>query len=166
MKRLTELTAMTVWARRRQPVRVPPPARCAGFSLIELLVVLAIVVVLSAIALPNYSQHLQRGNRAEAVAALLEAQQFMERYYSVNGRYSLSAGGNDAPQLPLRLQNIPSGAVVRYELSVASAAVNAYALQAAPVGAMAGDKCGTLTLTQTGQKGLTDSQLSAAECWR
>jgi len=138
-----------------------------GFSLIELLVVLVIVGIVSAIALPNYRQHIQRGHRAEAAGALLEAQHFMERYYSAHGRYDGTAQEpGKPPELPLRLQGIPAGADLRYQLSLESTTVNAYELRAEPVGSMADDKCGTLTLNQTGLKGLAESDLSVANCWR
>ena len=138
-----------------------------GFSLIELLVVLVIVGIVSAIALPNYRQHIQRGHRAEAAGALLEAQHFMERYYSAHGRYDGSAQEpGKPPELPLRLQGTPAGADLRYQLSLESTTVNAYELRAEPVGSMADDKCGTLTLNQAGLKGLADSDLSVADCWR
>jgi type IV pilus assembly protein PilE len=139
----------------------------SGFSLIELLVVLVIVGIVSAIALPSYTQHVQRGHRAEAIGALLEAQHFMERFYSAHGRYDGSAQEpGKPPELPLRLQGIPVGADMRYQLRLDSSTVNAYELRAEPVGSMAGDKCGILTLNQTGLKGLDGSDLSSADCWR
>jgi type IV pilus assembly protein PilE len=138
-----------------------------GFSLIELLLVLVIMGIVSAIALPNYKQHVQRGHRAEAAGALLESQHFMERYYSAHGRYDGSAQEpGKPPELPLRLQGVPAGADQRYQLQLVSASVNAYELRAEPVGSMAGDKCGTLTLNQAGLRGLADSDLSVTDCWR
>jgi len=138
-----------------------------GFTLIELLLVLVIMGIVSAIALPSYRQHVKRGHRAEAIAALLEAQHFMERYYSVQGRYDGTAEvPGKKPDLPLRLQGTPVGSDLRYELKLEAATVNSYQLTAQPVGAMASDTCGTLTLNQTGLKGLSGSDLNVADCWR
>ena len=138
--------------------------RLAGFSLIELLVVLVIMGVLSAVALPAYTRYVQRGHRTEAMAALLESQHFMERYYSANGQYLSPA--NAVPLLPQRLQGIPSQGTVRYQLSVREATVKSYVLQAVPEGSMAGDICGSLTINQTGLRGVLNSTRSVAECWR
>jgi type IV pilus assembly protein PilE len=138
-----------------------------GFSLIELLMVLVIIGIVSAIALPSYMQHVQRGHRAEAMAALLEARHFMERYYTAQGRYNgTTETPGKKPDLPSRLQGIPANSDLLYLLKLEMVTVNSYELTAQPVGVMAGDKCGTLTVDQTGLKGLTDSDLSVAECWR
>jgi type IV pilus assembly protein PilE len=138
--------------------------RLAGFSLVELLVVLVIMGVLSAVALPAYTRYVQRGHRTEAMAALLESQHFMERYYSANGQYLSPA--NAVPLLPQRLQGIPSQGTVRYQLSVREATLNSYVLQAVPEGSMAGDVCGSLTINQAGLRGVLNSTRSVAECWR
>ena len=147
-----------------QSARSDRQYRQAGFSLVELLVVLVIMGVLSALALPGYSRYVQRGNRTEVMAALLEAQHFMERYYSANGQYLSPA--NAVPMLPQRLQRIPIQGTVRYQLSVREATVNSYLLQAVPEGSMAGDVCGNLTINQTGLRGVLNSTNSVSECWR
>lgn len=134
----------------------------AGFSLIELMAVLLITGILIAVATPSYQAHLRRGHRAEAASALLEAQHFMERHYSVYGRY-LSSDGS-APALPTRLQQLPESAPARYVLGVEAATNTSYTLKAEPVGAMSGDKCGVLSLTHTGIKG--SALPSPGDCWR
>ena len=147
-----------------QSVRSDRQYRQAGFSLVELLVVLVIMGVLSALALPGYTRYVQRGNRTEVMAALLEAQHFMERYYSANGQYLSPA--NAVPMLPQRLQRIPIQGTVRYQLSVREATANSYLLQAVPEGSMADDVCGSLTINQTGLRGVLNSTNSVSECWR
>lgn len=133
----------------------------SGFSLIELMIVVAIVGILAAIALPSYSEYVKRGNRASARAAMLEAQQFMERFYAVNSRYTTDAAGTLSPALPTRLQRVPAESP-RYTLSLSAPALNSYTITATPDTT---DKCANLTLTSTGVKG-TSSTLGAAECWR
>ncbi len=143
------------------PYRAGPSAQ-AGFTLIELMVVLVITGVLMAVAVPSYQAHMRRGYRAEAMAALLELQHFMERHYSVYGRYLTSA--EVPPVLPARLQQVPQNAPARYVLSAKQTTATSYTLQAEPVGALAGDKCGVLSLTHTGVKG--SALPSPSDCWR
>lgn len=147
--------------------RVVHRPRPQGWTLTELLMVIAIMALLAAIAWPNYTQYVQRGYRLEAVATLLEAQHFMERYYTAFGRYSLLAtpGATPvAPALPTRLQTIPA-ADTRYLVSVTQVSANSYMLSAVPTGSMANDKCGSLTLNHISDRGTT-SGLAVAECWR
>ena len=138
--------------------------RCRGFSLIELLTVLLIVGLLAAVAWPSYRSHVQRAQRAQAAAALLQAQQFMERLYSVQGSYVLVGGSK--PQLPAGLQAVSSSDQVIYRLQIESADAVSYRLRADPQGTMLGDACGALTLAHTGLKGRTGTGPSVPDCWR
>ena len=134
----------------------------AGFTLIELMIVVAIVGILGAVAYPSYVANVERGQRSEARTALLEAQQFMERFYVANSRYSTNVDGTGSPALPTRLQNVPiSGS--RYALSVSAVTLNSYTLTAAHTGA---DSCGDLTLTNTGVKGRSGTTPSVQDCWK
>lgn len=135
--------------------------RQLGFTLIEVMIVVAILAFLSAIAYPSYSEHLRRGYRSEARTALLEAQQFMERFYAANSRYTTDAAGANSPALPARLQNVPASNS-RYTLTVA-ATLNSYTLTAT---LLAEDKCGNLTLTNTGVKGRSSTGPTVQDCWR
>jgi type IV pilus assembly protein PilE len=67
-------------------------APSAGFTLIELLISVAIVVILSAIAFPSYTDHVRRGNAAAAAAALATLWVSLEQYYQDNRRYGASGG--------------------------------------------------------------------------
>lgn len=132
-----------------------------GFTLIEVMVVVAIVGILAAVAYPSYVEYVQRGYRSEARTALMEAQQFMERFYAANSRYTTDAAGAVSPALPARLQNVPTNSP-RYTLSVA-ATLNSYTLTATTTGT---DRCGNLTLTNTGVKGRSGTGGTVQECWR
>ena len=140
------------------------PTKPAGFSLIELMVVLLILGVLLTVAWPSYQSHVRRGYRAQALAALLEAQQFMERHYAAQGRYTLADGA--APNLPARLQVVPAQGPARYRLRLDSAQAGEFVLRADPQETQAGDPCGSLTLASTGRKGRTGSGPTAQQCWQ
>lgn len=127
-----------------------------GFTLIEAMIVVAMLGILAAIAYPSYLNYLAKGKRADARASLMEAAQFMERYYTTQSTYVM-------PSLPPRLSSSPAGAPSpNYSLSVAATA-GAYTLTATP---LFGDPCGTLVLTQAGARSRSGTGLSDAECWR
>jgi type IV pilus assembly protein PilE len=132
-----------------------------GFTLLELMIVVAIIGILSAVALPSYRQYVERGDRAAARAGLLEAQQFMERAYVANDAYDIDKAGV-AIALPARLAAVPTESP-KYNLVVQAPAANSYTLTATPIRDVS--KCGNLTLTNTGVKGITGSG-TVAECWK
>ena len=134
-----------------------------GFTLIEVMIVVAIVAVLSAIALPSYQEYIRRGHRAEARAALLQAAQWLERAATATGTYPLTAS------FPTTLTTMQSG---RYTVAVASppasaASGAAFTLTATPAGGQVGDKCGNYTLTHSGVRGAASAASGAlvTECW-
>lgn len=132
-----------------------------GFTLIELMIVVAVIGILMAIALPSYQEYVKRGDRSTATAALLESQQFMERFYAANSRYTTDEAGTISPTLPVRLQGVPTNSV-KYNLTVTAATLTAYTITAAPVST---DSCADLTITHTGAKG-TSSAKTVQECWK
>lgn len=125
--------------------------RQGGFTLIELMIVVAIVGILSAIAYPSYTEYVRRGHRAEARTGLLQAAQWLERAATATGVYPTS--------LPQNLTQVSGN---RYNISLSGSSA-AFTLTATPKGAQSGDKCGNYTLTNTGQRGVSTGTIE--ECW-
>lgn len=125
------------------------PKQHSGFTLIELMIVVAIIGILAGIAYPSYLEYVARSRRADAMSSLHELAQAMERHYTVNGRYT--AAGGAAPALPFS-ESPRDGNARYYDLSFLpdSVSANTYTLRAVPKNAQAGDRCGTLNLTHTG----------------
>ena len=145
-----------------------------GFTLIEIMVVVAIVLTLSAIAMPSYTEHVKRSKRAEAKAQLLETAQFMQRFYSQNDSYAQTRAGL-AVAIPDALARVPRTTAAgsqNYTISLGApaATVATFVIQAVPRagGNMASDKCGSFTLNQAGQRGVTGNAAgnTADSCWK
>lgn len=140
-----------------------------GFTLVEVMVVVGIIGILAAIAYPAYQEYLRKARRADAAAALLENSQFLERFFTENGRYDQNAAGT-AVALPVTVSPREAGGGGAYTITLDGAGTSAtsYRLLATPIsgGSMDGDACGTLTLNQLGQKGISGGSLSAVQCWK
>ena len=129
-----------------------------GFSLIELMITVAIIGILAAIAYPSYQSHVLRTQRAAAKACLSELAQFMERHYTTNLTYADAV----LPNLDCRTQgNLDQ----RYDFAAGNLGRRTYTLTAAPKGAQARDTdCGNLTLNQAGTRGATGTK-GPEHCW-
>lgn len=140
-----------------------------GFTLIELMVVVTILAIISAIAIPSYRQHIQRGARADLKSVLMEDAAFMERFSTENNGAYLTAAGVQ-PVLPLLVS--PRGATdanVKYTIAFAAGEPTnrTYQLVATPVNTMASDDCGTFTLNNFGQRESknTLNGMTLDTCW-
>lgn len=131
-----------------------------GFSLLEMMIVVAIIGILAAIAIPNYQSYQDRARRADAQADLVELAQWLERFRINNNTY-------DADTLPFD-QSPQSGSTVAYDLDLVAAETDdtAFQLRAVATGIQTRDRCHTMTLTQTGVRTAVDEDGdSQDDCW-
>ncbi|QHC97760.1 type IV pilin protein [Pseudomonas sp. R84] len=125
-----------------------------GFTLIEIMIVIAIIGIVITIAAPSYTEYLKKGRRAEVVSLLSEQAQSLERFYTKNNVYTGITGlstGNDFYTLT------PTVADQTFLLTATRKAGTS----------MATDKCGDFTLTNTGVRSMNNATtgLTTKDCW-
>ncbi|MEO5812537.1 MAG: type IV pilin protein [Rhodanobacter sp.] len=136
--------------------------RAGGFTLLELMIVVAIVAILAAIAVPSYGRYAFRAHRADGQELLLRIANAQERFYATNNRYgTLTEMGYDTPAMSEKgYYSVTSGPV--------GGDTQTFLLQATPVGAQATDVCGILSIDNSGHKVplTTDVALNSnGSCW-
>lgn len=151
----------------------------AGFTLIELIITVAIIGILAAVAFPSYTSHLAKGKRNAAesfmqtIANKQEQQLLNTRCYfsGTTNSAGVFSSTDTACAAPTSALTVPSEVASNYTITVTgtntAGAPPAYTISAAPGGTQATNdaKCGTLTLTNTGTKGASGTN-GAAACWR
>ena len=145
-------------------------ARQSGFNLVELMVVVAIVGIIAAFAYPSYLDSVRDTRRADCTGAMTSLGSAMERFYSVNGTYlGAATGGANTGAPGIFSTTCPvDGNNPNYYLTIQAATASTYTLRAAPLGDQQNDGCGTLSLTNTGLKGVVgaDSGVTWQNCWQ
>ena len=157
--------------------------RATGFTLIEVMIVVAIVAILSSIAYPSYKEYVAKSRRAEAKATLMAGQQWMERFYSENFRYDKNSANTmvtDATQFPRYFSVSPppgqGSAVYDVSVVVTDGVRDVYSVKAVRKAgtSMATDRCGDYFLDQYQRKDLqnysttvfSSKALAMDYCWR
>jgi type IV pilus assembly protein PilE len=136
--------------------------RQSGFTLVELMIAVAIVAILAAIAYPSYQRYVARTHRNAATACMSHYAQFLERFYTANLTYD----GADPGELPCtREDNLDRRYTIRIRAN--SLTARAYFIDARPIETQAAidAQCGVLTLDQTGARTVSGTAGRDA-CWR
>lgn len=126
--------------------------KAGGFTLIELMIVVAVIGILASVALPSYQEHVRRSARSQAQACMSQVAQALERIRTGNLRYD---AGNE-PALGCATEGNLNA---RYTIGLVRAA-NTYTVSATAIGDQVNDKCGSLSLDQAGTK-----TPATAGCW-
>jgi len=129
-----------------------------GFTLIEIMVVAAVIAILAMIAYPSYTEQVRKSRRGTAQACLMELAQYMERFYTTNMRYD-----KDKDDKVIVLPNVDCRQELNsfYTFSFSGdPTATAFTIQAVPTGGQAGDHCGTMTINHLGAK-----TAAATNCW-
>jgi len=129
----------------------------AGFTLIEMMIVVALVAVLAAIVLPSYQDSVRKARRTDARGALTSIAQLMERLNTEKNSYASATLGNAATDLYKATSENNF-----YTLALSNLGAATYTITATPSGSQAVDACGNYTLDQAGTRG---SVLTVDKCW-
>ena len=134
-----------------------------GFTLIELMIGIAVVSILTMIAVNSYSSYLIRAYRSEAQATLLQGSQYMERIRLENGSYK---PGGVAPTLPAGLAQSPASGTLRYAIALDATSTTTFTLTATPSSSIAAQEiCGNLIVDHSGLKAFSAGTGDMKTCW-
>ncbi|HEY9040984.1 MAG TPA: type IV pilin protein [Rheinheimera sp.] len=126
-----------------------------GITLIELMIVIAILGILVSIAYPSYTQYVQRSNRSEGMNELVRIANMQEQFFADSRRYAVDLTELGFPDAVFTTEN------GLYQIRVSAAAARTFTLTAVGQGVQANDVCATMGINQAGAK-----TASAQDCWR
>ena len=125
-----------------------------GFSLLELVIVLAVIGVLLTLAIPSYQRYTQRVHRAEAIRMMLAIADCQERVRASTGFYDTSSCGEGFNSDSHELRIEPPDTTASLEFTII-----------AQLRQGSDDTCGNLSLDQTGSRGISANQATVNKCW-
>lgn len=140
-----------------------------GFTLIEVMIAVAVVSILTALAMPSMSEWVRRAARTDAQATLLQAATYLERRYAECNSYLVRDALTDPPctvamgALPAELLKSPTTGTTRYNITYTADSDQSYTIRAAPV--QTDSRCGTLTINSSGARGFSGNG-TVDYCWR
>lgn len=129
--------------------------KSAGFTLLELMIVVAIIAILVTIAIPAYNDQMRKSRRTQAKQTLADLQLRQEKWRSNHGTYGSSASG----EVPI----VDDSPYYNFALTAGSNTATGYVYTANPVGDQASDSCGTLTLQMV--NGVVGKLPTTTGCW-
>ncbi|MHB1666808.1 MAG: type IV pilin protein [Thiomonas sp.] len=141
---------------RRQTLR--------GFTLIELMIVVVVIAILSAIALPAYQDSVRKSRRTAAKTAVLDLASREERFYTTNNAYSATAADLGYSALPAA---VPDAATNYFQLSVTvdnTTSPPSFTATATAQGDQQNDGCGNFSVNALGVKTVSGA-LPVSTCW-
>ena len=130
-----------------------------GFTLVELMVTVAVISILAAIGYPAYTNYTYKARRTEATGSLLDFATRMERYYADNNAYPVAT--DDIEVKDIMRSDTADTEHGYYTLGFAAQAAQSYTLQAVPGGAQSSDTCGTFTINSLGARNVSGT----GTCW-
>jgi type IV pilus assembly protein PilE len=141
-----------------------------GFTLIELMITVAVVGILVAVAYPNYADYIRRADRAEARSAVMRAANLLERRFTEQAQFPTvdeysAMFGLAAGTAPLSGTDSPTTGKYRITYAPAGTPRSSYVLTATEING-ADTECGDLTLNNLGSRGRTGSTWTVQDCWR
>lgn len=132
--------------------------KARGFTLVELMITVAVLGIIVAIGYPAYTDQMRKTRRADAKSALMDAASKMERFYTQFGRYSATiANVGISATSPENFYGIAA--------TVTGAGSQTFTLTATRAGQQTADVCGNFTINQAQNRNVVSASLSAAQCW-